>query len=80
MEEKKTKPSPHRPFSCTDCGVLNCGRRGGHYPEFCLTTGLDEQEPGGGHRPIHQKQNQPQGGHRRRRSGRGFLWSVYPGG
>lgn len=31
-------------FSCTDCGVLNCGKRNSKYPEFCLTANLDEQE------------------------------------
>jgi len=36
-EEKKK-------FSCTDCGVLNCSKRNASYPEFCLTTGLDEKE------------------------------------
>lgn len=41
MEEKNTHT---RPLSCTDCGVLNCGRRTGHYPAFCLTTGLDPEE------------------------------------
>lgn len=32
------------PLSCVDCGVLNCGRRNGEYPEFCLTTPLTEEE------------------------------------
>lgn len=30
--------------SCTNCGVLNCAKRDGKYPEFCLTTGFDQQE------------------------------------
>ena len=28
--------------SCVDCGVLNCQTRDREYPEFCLTTALDE--------------------------------------
>ncbi len=31
-------------FSCVDCGVLNCQKRTEQYPEFCLTTGLTEEE------------------------------------
>ena len=30
--------------SCTNCGVLNCAKRDGKYPEFCLTTNFDEKE------------------------------------
>ena len=30
--------------SCTDCGVLNCARRSGSYPEFCPTAALSEEE------------------------------------
>lgn len=30
--------------SCTDCGVLNCARRSGSYPEFCPTAALTEEE------------------------------------
>ncbi len=30
--------------SCTDCGVLNCTRRSGSYPEFCPTAALTEEE------------------------------------
>lgn len=44
MEHNSTSPAAKRPFSCTDCGVLNCARRTEHYPEFCLTTQLDPQE------------------------------------
>ena len=31
-------------FTCTDCGVLNCAKRNTDFPEFCLTTALEEQE------------------------------------
>jgi uncharacterized metal-binding protein len=31
-------------LTCTDCGVLNCARRNGEYPEFCLTAALTEEE------------------------------------
>ncbi len=30
--------------SCIDCGTENCGWRNSYYPEFCLTTHLEEQE------------------------------------
>ena len=30
--------------SCVDCGVINCARRNSEYPEFCLTTPLEEEE------------------------------------
>lgn len=39
-KEKNTLPV----HSCVDCGVINCSRRNGSYPEFCLTTGLTEKE------------------------------------
>ncbi len=32
------------PKSCVDCGVINCARRNGEYPDFCLTTALTEEE------------------------------------
>lgn len=44
MEHNHPPSAPKRPFSCTDCGVLNCGKRTSHYPEFCLTTQLEETE------------------------------------
>ncbi len=28
--------------SCADCGVVNCNAQDKEYPEFCLTTNLDE--------------------------------------
>lgn len=28
--------------SCVDCGVTNCNKMDRFYPEFCLTTGMDE--------------------------------------
>ena len=31
-------------LSCVDCGVLNCQKRSGTYPDFCLTTGLSEEK------------------------------------
>jgi len=30
--------------SCADCGVLNCLKRTGNYPEFCPTAALTEEE------------------------------------
>jgi len=33
-----------RVFTCTDCGVLNCGKRNLNYPDFCLTQKLTEEE------------------------------------
>ena len=29
--------------SCVDCGVINCNMMQGSYPEFCLTTNMDEE-------------------------------------
>lgn len=29
-------------LSCTDCGVLNCYRREGSFPQFCLTTNTEQ--------------------------------------
>lgn len=37
-EQKKTC------HSCTDCGVMNCAKRTGSYPEFCPTAALTEEE------------------------------------
>jgi uncharacterized metal-binding protein len=31
-------------LSCVDCGVLNCYRRPGDFPKFCLTTNTDLKE------------------------------------
>ena len=28
--------------SCVDCGVTNCNKMDKYYPDFCLTTGMDE--------------------------------------
>lgn len=28
--------------SCIDCGVINCDQNDRTYPDFCLTTSLDE--------------------------------------
>ena len=41
MAENKKNEIVH---SCIDCGVINCARRNGEYPEFCLTTPLTEEE------------------------------------
>lgn len=30
-------------FSCVDCAVCNCIREDGRYPDFCLTTDLEEE-------------------------------------
>ena len=30
--------------SCVDCGILNCAKRTGQYPEFCPTAELAEEE------------------------------------
>ena len=29
--------------SCVDCGVTNCNKMDRFYPEFCLTTDMDER-------------------------------------
>ncbi len=39
MDEKNT-PSQ----SCIDCGSMKCSRRKGEYPDFCLTTSLEEAQ------------------------------------
>ena len=28
--------------SCVDCGVTNCNKMDKYYPDFCLTTAMDE--------------------------------------
>lgn len=40
----KNKTVAPYPRSCTDCGALNCKKRTGAYPEFCLTTALTPEE------------------------------------
>lgn len=40
-EKEKIPTCSH---SCTDCGVLNCLKRNGNYPEFCPTAALTEEE------------------------------------
>lgn len=40
-EKEKISTCSH---SCTDCGVLNCLKRNGNYPEFCPTAALTEEE------------------------------------
>ena len=32
------------PHSCVDCGAIHCSLPQGHYPDFCLTTGMSEEE------------------------------------
>lgn len=29
--------------SCVDCGVINCDMQDSHYPDFCVTTHMDEE-------------------------------------
>ena len=29
--------------SCVDCGILNCHTRDKEYPDFCLTTHMNEE-------------------------------------
>ena len=41
MSDEKIPTCSH---SCTDCGVLNCLKRNGNYPEFCPTAALTEEE------------------------------------
>lgn len=43
-ENRKQEKSQVFPYSCTDCGVLNCSKRNSTYPEFCLTEALTEEE------------------------------------
>lgn len=31
-------------LSCVDCGTQNCKYKDRTYPEFCLTTGLDDAD------------------------------------
>ncbi len=42
MSRTKPHPTGDRTFTCAVCSVLNCYRRGGTFPKFCLTTGTDE--------------------------------------
>ena len=43
-EKKEKQPAASYPHSCTDCGVVNCGKRNSKYPDFCLTAKLSEDE------------------------------------
>ncbi len=38
-ENSEYKKATH---SCVDCGVTNCNKMDKYYPDFCLTTGMDE--------------------------------------
>ncbi|MDO4553445.1 MAG: DUF1847 domain-containing protein [Bacillota bacterium] len=40
MGEDKKNPG----LSCVDCGLTGCNKRNGTYPDFCLTTHLEEGE------------------------------------
>lgn len=40
MEDKKVKKEE---MSCVDCAVVNCNKEQGTYPDFCLTTHMDEE-------------------------------------
>ena len=31
-------------LSCVDCGSLNCKKRSGKYPDFCLTQDVTQKE------------------------------------
>ena len=39
---KKTALSEKPTLTCAACGALNCYRRAGAFPDFCLTTGTDD--------------------------------------
>lgn len=41
MSEKTAKKAA---CSCVDCGIMNCARRTGSYPEFCPTAELDGED------------------------------------
>ncbi|MCM1579411.1 MAG: DUF1847 domain-containing protein [Ruminococcus sp.] len=41
MNEKNNK---NNGCSCVDCGILNCAKRTGQYPEFCPTAALTDEE------------------------------------
>ena len=41
MNEKNNK---NIGCSCVDCGIMNCAKRTGQYPEFCPTAELTEEE------------------------------------
>lgn len=45
------------PLSCVDCAVVNCGKRNGTYPDFCLTTPLTEDEIGELEKLYHNRTN-----------------------
>lgn len=36
--------SEEKILSCSDCGTQHCAKRDTHYPDFCLTTGLTQEE------------------------------------
>lgn len=36
-------------MSCIDCAVKNCNKMDKTYPDFCLTTHMDEEEDIGRH-------------------------------
>ncbi|MGI6737241.1 MAG: DUF1847 domain-containing protein [Anaerovoracaceae bacterium] len=42
-KNNETKHEAAQPFSCTDCGVLNCETRRSMYPQDCLTAALDPE-------------------------------------
>ena len=42
-EERKEKEMEKTEMSCIDCAVKNCDKMDSKYPEFCLTTHMDEQ-------------------------------------
>ena len=42
MATKKKVSAEKQTFTCASCGVLNCYRRAGVFPSFCLTTGTPD--------------------------------------
>ena len=44
MKREKNNNTDNGARTCVDCGVLNCSRRNAEYPDFCLTTALDDKE------------------------------------
>lgn len=42
--EERNEDMEKKPLSCIDCAVRNCEFQDRMYPEFCLTTGLTEQQ------------------------------------
>lgn len=41
-------------MSCIDCAVKNCDKMDSKYPEFCLTTHMDETGTRRGHEMLYR--------------------------